>query len=58
MPVPLIYRFSRAISLDNPVAAAVIAALLALLSLRVWCSTSSLKVRRVLAGKTILVSVG
>lgn len=57
MPVPLIYRFSRAISLDSPLTVSLIAVFFALLSLRVWSSTSSLKVRRVLAGKTILVSV-
>lgn len=57
MPVPLIYRFSRAISLDSPLKIGLLAAFALLLALRVYSSTSSLKVRRVLAGKTILISV-
>ena len=57
MPVPLIYRFSRAITFDNKPVVYLVAAGLILLAIRVWSSSSSLRVRRVLHGKTIVISV-
>lgn len=57
MPVPLIYRFSRAITFDNKPVVYFVAIGLILLAIRVWFSSSSLRVRRVLHGKTIVISV-